>query len=152
MGFLLGFRNQDASDVLTEGLRLIPNSPRLLFAKGLVDEEMSRYHEAIEYLRKSVEANHDQPTVWSVLGDLYVRLRQYQQGAEAYNLAIHLGPPSDTMLKYTDLLTHLQQFEEAGKLLQQVAKGHPCQALAYLSLRKLYSAQKSYPRAERVLR
>jgi tetratricopeptide (TPR) repeat protein len=152
MVFLLGFRDQDASEVLTEGLRLIPNSPLLLFAQGVVEEVAGRYHQAIEYLQKSVEAKHDQPAVWSVLGDLYVRLGQYPQGAEAYNLAIHQGASSETAVKYADLLTHLQRFAEAQKLLQQVAKDHPGQVQVYLTLGKLYNAQKLYTQAERVLR
>jgi len=152
MVFLLGFRDQDASDVLTEGLRLIPNSPLLLFAEGVVDEVAGRYHQAIEYLQKSVEAKHDQPAVWSVLGDLYVRLGQYPQGAEAYNLAIHQGAASETVVKYADLLILLRRFAEAEKLLLQVGKDHPGQLQVYLSLGKLYNAQKLYAQAERVLR
>jgi len=152
MVFLEGVRDQDASDVLTEGLRLIPNSPLLLFAKGEVDEVAGRYDQAVKYLQESAQAKHDQPAVWSALGDLYIKLGQYPQAAEAYNLAIHQGAPFDTALKYADLLTHLQRFAEADKLLQQIARDHPGQTQVYLSLGKLYNAQKLYPQAEKVLR
>jgi Flp pilus assembly protein TadD len=56
------------------------------------------------------------------------------------------------VVKYADLLILLQRFAEAEKLLLQVGKDHPGQLQVYLSLGKLYNAQKLYAQAERVLR
>jgi tetratricopeptide (TPR) repeat protein len=150
--FLEGFRDQDAAEVLNTGLELIPNSPLLLYAEGIAQEVTGRYREAIENMQKSLAAKSDQPAVWSVLGDLYVEVGQYLRAGEAYQNAIRQGGSSDTSVKYADLLIHLQRFTEAEKLLQQLARTQARNIQVYVTLGKLYGAQKQYSKAEKVLR
>jgi tetratricopeptide (TPR) repeat protein len=150
--FLQGYRDQDAEEVLSTGLKQIPNSPLLLFGLGTVREVLGDHQRAIDYLRKSVEVKHDQPAVWALLGELYSKLGQYDQAVEAYQTATAQQSSPETAVKYADLLIRLQHFAEAEKLLQEVMRHDQTMGKAYVILGKLYNAQKQYALAERTLR
>ena len=150
--FLQGFRDQDAEEVLSTGLRQIPNSPLLLFGLGTIKEVLGDYQRAINYMGKSVNSKHDQPAVWALLGELHAKVGQYDQALEAYETAVAQQASPETAVKYAELLTRLRHFAEAEKLLQEVMKKNQTMEKAYVISGKLYNTQKQYAQAERMLR
>ncbi len=150
--FIQGFRDQDAVEVLSAGLQEIPNSPLLLFGLGVVNEVSGRYQEAIGNLRKSLQAKHEQPAAWSILGELYAKVSQYDEAEQAFRAAVAQGAAAETSVKYADLLIRLERFAEAEKLLRQVLGYNPRETTALVTLGKLYNAQRKYALAEKPLR
>ena len=149
--FLEGYRDEEAGNVLSAGLKLIPNSPLLLYAEGIVNEVGGRYEKAIEDMRRSLNAKSDQAEVWTSLGEVYTRVAGYDEAAEAYRNAMQQGAAAETAVKYADLLIRLQRFAEAERLVRRVMESRHDIPQAYLTLGKLYSAQKQYVAAEQAL-
>ncbi len=150
--FLEGYRDQDARDVLSTGLKALPDSPLLLFALGVVNELSGREHEAVEDLQKSLAAKPRQPEAWTLLGDLYVRLGWLDQAREAYREAMRLEHLPETRVKYADLLFRLQQYSQAEKLLRKLVQENSRISQAYVSLGKVLNAENEYKQAETSLR
>jgi tetratricopeptide (TPR) repeat protein len=150
--FLEGYRDQDAREVLSTGLRAIPNSPLLLFTLGVVDEISGREREAVENLEKSLKIKPEQPEAWTLLGDLHVRIGRLSQADEAYRKAIALGAPPETTVKYADLLFKLHQYSEAERLLRTLLAKDKRMSIAYVSLGKLLDTKREYKEADAALR
>jgi tetratricopeptide (TPR) repeat protein len=150
--FLDGYRDQEAGDVLATGLKLIPNSSLLLYTQGIVNEVDGRYQNAVDDMRKSLEAENDQPEVWASLGELYTKIGNYDEAAKAYQHAMEQGAAPEAAVTYADLLIRLQRFAEAEKLVRRAMESRRTMPQAYLSLGKLYSAQQRYADAEKALK
>jgi tetratricopeptide (TPR) repeat protein len=150
--FLEGYRDQDAEQVLTEGLQHIPNSPQLHYGLGVVHEVGGKYQDAVSDMRKSLNAQPGQSAVWTNLGDLYVKLGQYDKALEAYETANQRAHETETALRYADLLIRLQRYAQAEELLKRTLGQEPRQGRALVSLGKLYVAERNYTQAENALR
>lgn len=149
---LEGYRDRDAQEVLSRGLKTIPDSALLLFAMGLVEQVDGQYREALEYTQKSLERDRARPEAWAAAGELYQSLGQYDQALEAYRTAIGLGAVPEEKVKYAGLLIRLQRYDEAETTLHELIKNGSNVEKAYEGLGHLYYAQKLYTQAERVLR
>jgi tetratricopeptide (TPR) repeat protein len=146
--FMQGYRNQDALQVLTGGLSVIPNSPLLLYAMGVVDEVSGRYEQAITFVRKSLEVQHDQPQVWGLRAELYEDLGQYQQAEESYQTAINLSASPEITAEYADLLVKLRRLDDAEKVLHDALSNGRQDPDLDRALGKLYNAEGRYGRAQ----
>jgi len=138
--------------VVSSGLKILPNSPLLLFALGAVDGISGNERKAVEYLQRSLSIRPQQPEAWELLGDLDLRLGRPGQAGEAYRKAIGLGSPPETTVKYADLLLRLREYSEAERLLRQLLKRDSRLGIAYASLGKLLDAKKEYKQADEALR
>lgn len=146
-----GFRDQDALQLLSDGLKKIPGSPRLWYATGVVNQVSGRYQQAVDAVQKSLAVEHGQPAVWGMLGDLYQTLGQYPKAEESYRTAVSLGASSEVLAGYAELLVKLRRLQEAERVLHHAPARDREDPNVNRAWGKLYSAEGQYLRAQTFL-
>lgn len=82
----------EAEPLINRALRLRPNSPRVLAAKGLLLTEEFRIDEALPLLRRAIEGNPNDASLHRYLGNLFDRRAQPNQALTHFTAAARLDP------------------------------------------------------------
>jgi Flp pilus assembly protein TadD len=141
LAFLEGRRDEEAKNVLTAGLEVVPNSALLLYGQAIFYEYLGSYQEALTPAMKSIEENPARAEVWSLLGTLRTHLGQTAEAEKAFHRAIELGAGADTTVEYAEFLIHSERYSEAEQMLNKLRQSGADDAALNRALGKLYKAQ-----------
>lgn len=90
----------DAFTFYTKALKHQPTSPDILLAKGQLEHELGRHHDAIESLELSVTLEPDYEQPWLSLASAYSAIRDFANTSKTYLKALDINPTnSDTFVK-----------------------------------------------------
>lgn len=125
----------------------------LLRNSALVARSAGHYHEAVDFLKKSLEFNDSSLSTLVMLGLTYVDMREHDDALEALNLALELDPDSHEVHTYLG-------YAYNGKKEQDKAKASLERALelkadfpeAHYKLGNVYHETRNFPQAEQYYR
>lgn len=101
-----------------------------LFGQALKANDMMEYEKAIELLEKALNKDENFKDAWSFKGDIYQKLRQYDQALEAYSRVLALQPDDVIAIIETGKIhIHLHQYDESLKFLRQLENRRDLQNL-----------------------
>jgi tetratricopeptide (TPR) repeat protein len=101
LGYMLADRNvrlPEALEMIKKAVAMEPNNAAFLDSLGWVYFRMSRYDEAAEQLRRSLERGSRDPTVHDHLGDVYNGMHKLKEAITLWEKSIaewHSNAPSD---------------------------------------------------------
>jgi tetratricopeptide (TPR) repeat protein len=150
--FLLGRLNNEAQNVLSEGLKQLPGSALLLYGKAVASDTQGRWDDAISWAKKSLDADSRPPETWALLASVYAKQTQTDDALAAYRRALSLGAGAGAGVDLAQLLIRQQQFPEALAELNELAKKYPNDARVDRGFGKLYREQRQFDLAEKYLR
>jgi tetratricopeptide (TPR) repeat protein len=110
--------------------------------KGVKSYTSGQYQQAVEQLKSGLKAGvypTQESDLWTILGNSYDELDQYEQAIEAHKKALELDPES--FKAWTNLgaaYRHSDNYDEARKSYQKALELNPDYAEAYASLGALY--------------
>ncbi len=115
-------RGRDAAPIARAQLQLHPEDPRWwsLLANSALDAGEPR--QAIVFLDCSRRLGVATPDMLAALGDLYIDQGLYRAAAETYAAAAGAPPPPERLLRAAEALVHLQQADEAARLLEAASE------------------------------
>jgi tetratricopeptide (TPR) repeat protein len=148
----LGRRNHDAQEVLSSGLKIIPDSALLWYGQAVIDDSIGLYEEAARCARESLKQRAEQPDAWGLLGGVYLRLGRLDDAQAAYEKALSYGADTQVRVNYAECLIRLGRFRQAGEQLTQLEHAEPNSAEVNRGLGKLYRAKGDFAKAEPALR
>jgi Flp pilus assembly protein TadD len=114
---------------IQENLRQRPADANFLHLKGLAKADMGLHDAAIEAMRASLKAHHQQPEVHNNLANSYKAIGQTERAEQHYRDAITLNP------------NYLDAFKNLGLLLQST--GDLSNAITFLQRAVDLSTQKA---------
>lgn len=92
-----GVRLDDAERMSKRSLELSPDQPTFLDTYGWIMYKQGKYKEAIEYIKKAIDADpaNADATLWEHLGDAYQKQGNTQKAIECWQKAKTLDPTFD---------------------------------------------------------
>ena len=122
-------------DVYKEILTLDPDSAEADMLAGEALDEMKDAPGAIDMFRKAVKAKPDEPNVHFGLGYLLWSEKQYPEAIKEFRAELANDPnQAQSMLYIADADIQMNQYADAGPLLEHAVKLDPALGLAYLDL------------------
>lgn len=150
--FLAGYREEDARQVMEEGLRRMPDSTRLWNGLADVLDIAGERQEAIKALQRSVQINPRQEEAWGHLASIYSDLEAAEKALAAYSRSLRLGRSPESYANYADYLIRLERVVDAEKVAAQGLAKFPNSADLHYELGKVYQRAGKYGAAEKSLR
>jgi tetratricopeptide (TPR) repeat protein len=95
-------------------LHLVPDEAERHYGLALIHRICQRDEEAIESLQAALESNPQHATVFSELGETYLKSEQYENAAWAFEQVVRLGGHG-SMTAITHLALSLSRLGEKGK-------------------------------------
>ena len=122
-------------DVYHEILTLDPDSAEAYMLAGEALDEMKDSSGAIEMFRKAAKAKPNEPNVHFGLGYLLWTQKQYPEAIKEFQAELANDPNhSQSMLYMADANIQMNQYADAGPLLEKAVKIDPSLGLAHLDL------------------
>lgn len=122
-------------DVYHEILTLDPDSAEADMLAGEALDEMKNSSGAIEMFRKAAKAKPNEPNVHFGLGYLLWTQKQYPDAIKEFQAELANDPNhSQSMLYMADANIQMNQYADAGPLLEKAVKIDPSLGLAHLDL------------------
>jgi len=122
-------------DVYHEILTLDPDSAEAYMLAGEALDEMKDSSGAIEMFRKAAKAKPNEPNVHFGLGYLFWTQKQYPDAIKEFQAELANDPNhSQSMLYMADANIQMNQYADAGPLLEKAVKIDPSLGLAHLDL------------------
>lgn len=89
-----GINLEEAKELIKRALEIEPENGAYLDSLGWVYYRLSRYEEALKYLKKADERLSD-PIIIDHIGDTYLKLDEISSAIEAYRRALSLDPENE---------------------------------------------------------
>ena len=103
-----------ALSLCEEGLKQHPSFSAGLIAKALILRDLGHRKECAEILEKAIKLAPESLLAHSLLGQIYLRMRDHVNTLKAYKIVLSLDPGN---IKARHIVQKLEPFEEAGKNL-----------------------------------
>lgn len=127
----------------------VSEASRRSYNQGTLLLQAGRYHQAIEMLRRSVEASRHNVDAWDHLGICYRRTGQYQKAIDAYTNSLAINP--DNPVPYTNLgliySQHIKDFPKALNYYFKVVEMDPTDPEGPYGLGGTYEEMGDYDKA-----
>ncbi|KAL2633095.1 hypothetical protein R1flu_004574 [Riccia fluitans] len=126
---------QLAAEDFTKAIELAPDAPVPFLNRAISYEALGRYEEAIADCRTAIENDPEEFAAWYNLGNVEVRIKDYDSALQAYERASLLAPGiAGYRFKQALLLFQVGRGEEAKKLLQGLVRKYSNYAEAHAAL------------------
>lgn len=111
-------KQQEEAQKRAEALEAVRES----FNQGVTFYNAGEYAEAIKAFEVVLEADNEQPSVWSNVGACHMKLEQYEKALEAYDQAIALEPDNSSHYQNKgSVYAAMGQAEQARELYEKAA-------------------------------
>lgn len=107
-------------------LKINPDDPEALKARGNVLMALGRHEEAIAVYDRAINRQPDNPSLWCCLASALVKLKRYREAISCFDRAIHLKPESHVPWYWRGrILVELKQYQEALHSLETALSNKP---------------------------
>lgn len=135
-------KHKDAEKLYNQILQAHPDQPEALAGLARIRFADAKPDEALPLVDKSLAAKGDDPAVHALRGEILARNEQHAEAASAFAKAFELAPDkSEYGLPYGVQLKKAKKYDEAEKILRQVAELDPMAQFVYTELGDVLAAQ-----------
>ncbi|MBD2326337.1 serine/threonine-protein kinase [Alkalinema sp. FACHB-956] len=107
-------------------LKVNPDDPEALKARGNVLVALGRYEEAIAVYDQAITRQPDNPSLWCCVASALVKLKRYREAISCFDRAIHIKPESHVPWYWRGrILMELKQYQEALHSLETALSNKP---------------------------
>ena len=132
-------RLNEAIDLLRRAVERLPASVDLSLMLALAEAQAHGAAIAIPLVEKAIALDSRVAPAWSLLGNCYFRIGDYERAVAHYKKAIELNPQNDLYLYDLALALERQnRVSEAVPLLERASQLNPNQGISRYLLGKLY--------------
>lgn len=126
---------EQAAEDFTKAIALAPDAPVPFLNRAISYEAMGRFDDAIADCKTAIINDPEEYAAWFNLGNVEVRVRDYDAALNAYSRASRLAPGiAGYRLKEALVLFELNRLEECRKLVQGLVRKYPNYAEAHAVL------------------
>ncbi|KAG0570608.1 hypothetical protein KC19_6G174800 [Ceratodon purpureus] len=126
---------EQAAEDFTKAIALAPEAPVPFLNRAISYEAMGRFDEAIGDCKAAIVNDPDEYAAWFNLGNVDVRVGDFDNALKAYSRASFLAPGiAGYRLKQALVLFQLDRLEETRKLVQGLVRKYPNYAEAHAVL------------------
>jgi tetratricopeptide (TPR) repeat protein len=141
----------EAEAAFQKALQQDPDNEDALSGLAMVYADKGDARKASELLDKLTKKSPN-PRAFALLASSYEQMREYALAANAYKQALQLDPGRvEIKQALAQDLALSNQFDEALKLYQEIAKANPKDAQSYLRMAQIYQQQKKYDEARQAM-
>ena len=114
-----------------QAIELFPNQPSLYYYQGFALISNNDHQTAVEVLEQGMRLSKSDPNMqivfYSLLGDTYNELEQYQQSEEAYEAVLQVDPDNDHVLNNYSYFLSLRRenLDKAKRMSSKLVKNNP---------------------------
>lgn len=106
---------------ITSALSKIPDNPGWINLKARLLMETNQFDQGIQLLKRAVELDPQQASLWEEIGDTFYNATNYESAAVAYDNCFAALPDRLNVLnKFGNCCLELKQFGMAGKAYRMV--------------------------------
>ena len=143
---------EPAISLLKRAIDSVPPSVELCLMLGLAEAELHGSAAARPFIEKAIELNPRVGPAYNLLGNLYLRVGDYENAVKYYKQAVELSPQND--LYFYDVALSLERLNKTAEAIPYAEKStelKPDRSFNHYMLGKLYAKVGRQPEAIREL-
>ncbi|GJM29524.1 MAG: hypothetical protein DHS20C17_21590 [Cyclobacteriaceae bacterium] len=114
-----------------QAIEVFPNQPALYYYSGFAHLSNDDFDTAVEILEHGIKLSSSDPAMqvvfYSLLGDTYNELKQYQESEDAYEAVLQVDPNNDHVLNNYSYFLSLrkEKLDKAKRMSNKLVKNNP---------------------------
>eukprot|EP00252_Welwitschia_mirabilis_P000020 TRINITY_DN10014_c0_g1_i1.p1 TRINITY_DN10014_c0_g1~~TRINITY_DN10014_c0_g1_i1.p1 ORF type:complete len:320 (+),score=55.10 TRINITY_DN10014_c0_g1_i1:116-1075(+) len=138
-----------AAEDLTKAVKLAPEASVPFLNRAIAYEALGRYQDAVEDCKSAIVNDPEESAAWFNLGNIDVKIQDYEGALAAYERASVLAPGiAGYLLRQALVLFQLNRIDEARKLFESLVRKYPNYAEAHAALAAILWGKGLRSRAE----
>ncbi|MFH1832054.1 MAG: tetratricopeptide repeat protein [bacterium] len=137
-----------AEQMLDRAIKLRPYYGKAFYNKARMYEELGQDEKVYENLKSASHGDLDVPEVFLKFGLICLRLKKYEESAQAFQLTIERGMSTPSAwFNLANSYFMLTQFDKAAPIYEKLAQSFPTDTRYAFNLAETYYSQKQFERA-----